>query len=131
MENGQPMKTENESGSQAGTLGASVKLLNSESMPLGASTSSKGRTTATMPKGSKKTWKSAELVELQSKAGLVAGALADFKTAKGVIVREEIAYTSPSGRVCKAIKLILLVQDVDLVAEKTTDGIDFCLVAED
>jgi hypothetical protein len=43
---------------------------------------------------------------------------------------KEPTYTAPSGRVCKAVKLFLIVEDVDLVAEKTPDGLDFNLVAE-
>jgi hypothetical protein len=44
---------------------------------------------------------------------------------------KETTYTAPSGRVCKAIKLILVVEDIDLVAVHTADGLDFDLVAED
>ena len=129
MVNGQPTKTGNAPELKAVTSDALAKSSNLGAMPLGASTSSQAPITATALKGSKKTWKSAELVELLSKAGLVAGALADFQAAKGMIVREEIAYTAPSGIVCRAIKLILLVEDVDLVAVKTADGLDFNLVA--
>ena len=99
------------------------------SMPLGGSQSSSRNTTATTPNGSTKIWSSAELAELQSKAGLVAGALADFQTAKGLVAVKETTYTAPSGRVCKAVKLFLIVEDVDLVAEQTADGLDFNLVA--
>jgi flavin-binding protein dodecin len=129
MGNGQPTRTGSGSASKADTSGGLAKSSNSAAMPLGASGNSNSNTAATTLNGSRKTWKNSELVELQSKAGLVAGALADFQTAKGLIVREEITYTAPSGRVCKAVKLILLVQDVDLVAEKTADGLDFYLVA--
>lgn len=131
MENGPPMKTEAEPAKPADTSGDSVKLQGSESMPLGASKSSPKPTNATTPKGSKKTLKNVALAGLRSKAGLVAGALADFQGAKGIIVREEIAYTAPSGRVCKAIKLILLVEDADLVAVVTKDGLEFDLVADE
>ena len=48
-----------------------------------------------------------------------------------MVVRQEIIYVSPSGRMCKAIKLILIARDADLVAVNTTDGLDFHLVAED
>lgn len=66
---------------------------------------------------------------MRSKAGIVAGALADFQTAKGRAVTQEIAYTAPSGRVCKAVKIILLIEDANLVVARTADGIDFNVVA--
>jgi len=129
MANGQRIRTDKESGKKVDTSAASKLLLRSESTGVGGLKSSKKTTTATMPKDSKKTWTSAELAALQSKAGLVAGAIADFQTAKGMIVRDEVTYTAPSGRVCKAIKLILIVEDMNLVAVKTDDGLDFNLVA--
>ena len=129
MENGQPTKTGSESERKAVTSGASISLPLSESTEGNASMNSRKSTTATMSKGSLKTWTSAELAVLRSKVGIVAGAIADFQTAKGRIVRDEVIYTAPSGRVCKAIKLILLVEDVDLVAVKTGDGTDFNIVA--
>lgn len=131
MANGRRTNKATEPASKAGTsadLGKSPQVENTDG---GALRSSQKTTTATMPKGSRKTWKIQELAELQSKIGLVAGALADFQTAKGRIVRDEVIYTAPSGRVCMGIKLILLVEDVDLVAVKTDDGVDFNLVAED
>lgn len=45
-------------------------------------------------------------------------------------MRKEMTYTLPSGRVGRAIKLILAVKEADLVAVKTDDGIEFNLVAE-
>lgn len=131
MANGQRTKTVRGSGSKAATLGGSTSWQPSANTEKGASKSLRKfmSTTATMSKGFRKIWKSAELAELQSKAGIVAGALADFTTAKGTVVRQEMTYTAPSGRVCKAIKLILLVEDMNLVAEKTEDGLDFNLVA--
>ena len=131
MENTQPMKTESGPVSPEDTLAASTKSKLVAVTAKEESTNSPGNTTATMPNGSKKIWTSAELAELGSKAGLVAGALADFQDAKGKISRREITYTAPSGRVCRAIKLILLVEDVDLVAEPTADGLEFRLVAEE
>jgi hypothetical protein len=129
MENGQPTKTGSESERKAVTSGASISLPLSESTEGNALMNSRKSTTATTLKGSLKTWTSAELAVLRSKVGIVAGAIADFQTAKGRIVRDEVIYTAPSGRVCKAIKLILLVEDVDLVAVKTGDGTDFNIVA--
>lgn len=130
MENGQPTNKESVSGSQADTSGDSIKSPNSDSMPLGASKSFRQRITATTPSASPKTWKSAELSALQSKIGLVAGALADFQEAGGVIALTEIAYSSPSGSKTMAVKMILLVPEINLVVADTTDGMDFSLVAD-
>lgn len=129
MANGQRTNKATEPASKADTSGASDLLLRSESTGVGGLKNSRKTTTATMLKGSKKTWTTAELEELRSKAGLVAGAIADFQTAKGMIVRDEVTYTAPSGRVCKAIKLILIVEDINLVAVNTADGLVFNLVA--
>ena len=129
MANGQRTSKATGRVSKAATSGAFDLSLHSESMGGAELKSSKKTTTATMPKGSGKTWTTAELAALQSKAGLVAGAIADFQGVKGRIVRDEVIYTAPSGRVCKGIKLILLVEDMNLVAEKTDDGLDFNLVA--
>ena len=129
MENGQLIKTEKEPEPKADTSDAST--LSPVSVPTDGSESRSlpKNTTATTLSGSRRIWKSVELEELQSKAGLVAGALADFQGAKGKVVRKEVTYTAPSGRVCKAIKLFLIVEDADLVAVKTPDGTDFNLVA--
>lgn len=130
MESLQPTKTENESGSKADTSDASTESGLVAVTEKNASMNLSSSTTAATPTDSKKTWKSAELSELQSKAGLVAGALADFQAAKGLVAVKETTYTAPSGRVCKAMKLFLIVEDCDLVAVKTADGLDFSLVAE-
>lgn len=131
MANGQRTKAGKESGLKAATLDASTSWQPSENTENGALMSSRKymSTTATTSKGLRKTWTSAELAVLKSKAGIVAGAIEDFQNAKGTVVRQEMTYTAPSGRVCKAIKLILLVEDMNLVADKTDDGIDFNLVA--
>lgn len=130
MESLQPTKTENESESKVDTSGGLIVSQQLESTDTAASSSSLQKTMpATTLSGSPKTWKSAELRALQSKAGLVAGALSDFQGAKGLVAVKETTYTAPSGRVCKAIKLFLIVEDVDLVAVKTADGLDFSLVA--
>lgn len=131
MENTQPIKTGSEQESKAATSGASTRSGLVADMAKNESTSSQPNTTATTRKGSKKIWKNADLAELRSKAGLVAGALADFQTAKGLVAVKETTYTAPSGRVCKALKLFLIVEDADLVAVKTADGLDFDLVADD
>jgi hypothetical protein len=130
MENTQSMKTKTGSESKVDTSDDSIKsrlVADSESKE---STSSSPSTNASTPKGSIKTWKSAELAELKLRAGLVAGALSDFQGAKGVVTTKEVTYTAPSGRTCKAIKVILIVPDADLVAEDTPDGLDFNLVVE-
>ena len=130
MENTQPTKTENESELKAATSDDSTKSELVAATEKSESTNSQPNTAATMSSASRRTWKSADLAELRSKAGLVAGALADFQTAKGLAAVKETTYTAPSGRKCKGIKLILIVEDVDLVAVRTADGLDFDLVAE-
>jgi len=130
MENTQSMKTKNESASKVDTSDGSIKSKLVAGSENSESTSSSPTTTAATPKGSTKTWTSAELAELKLRAGLVAGALADFQGAKGVVTNKEVTYTSPSGRTCKALKIILIVEDADLVAVDTPDGLDFDLVAE-
>jgi hypothetical protein len=130
MENGQPTKTKSEQELKVDISGDSPKLSNSEPMPLGVSPSSPSRTTATMLTASPKTYKNAELQALRLKIGLVAGALADFQSAGGMIVMDEVAYKKASGSENKAIKLLLFIRDADIVAERTPDGIDFDLVAE-
>lgn len=130
MENTQPTKTENESGSKADTSGDSTKSKLVAATANGESTSSQPSTTATTPNGSTKTWTSAGLAELQSKAGLVAGALRDFQDAKGIVVTTNVPYTLASGRRLVAVKIFLIVEDMNLVADKTADGLDFNIVAE-
>jgi hypothetical protein len=125
------MKTKREPASLVDTSGASIRSGLVAAMEPSESKNSSANTTATTQNASTKTWKSAELAELLSKAGLVAGALADFQTAKGLVAVKETTYKAPSGKVCKAIKLFLIVEDVDLVAVKTADGLDFNLVAEE
>lgn len=130
MANGQRTKTGNVSAKKADTLETLGKSADLESMPLGASESSSTITTATTRKGSQKTWKIAELQELKSKIGLVAGALADFQAAGGLVVTKKQTYTVPSGSTYTAIKLFLIVQDANIVAVQTEDGLEFDLVAE-
>lgn len=129
MGNGLPTKTEKESESKGDTsedLTKSRLVAVTEKPEL--KTSSITDTTATMPKDSQKTLKSAKLQVLRSKAGLVAGALSDFQAAGGTVVRQEMTYNLPSGTY-KALKFIIAVKEVDLVANKTSDGIILDLVA--
>ena len=121
MENTQPMKTENEHESQAVISDASTKSELVAATEKNGSTSSLPVTTATMPKGSKKTLTSAALAELRLKAGLVAGALADFQAAGGLVVAKNVE--NEPGKM--AVKLYLVADSLNLVAQKTPDGLDF------
>ena len=131
MENGQPTSTENESGSKAATSDGSMSSQPSESTVPAESKNSSPTTqaTATTRKGSKKTSKNVDLAVLKSKAGLVAGVISDWQTAKGGILRVELPYTMPSGRTYKALKLILFLPGHNIVAVDTPDGITFDIVA--
>ena len=121
MENTQPTKTKSESVSQVDTSGDSTRSrLVAVTEPAASKTSSPA-TTATMSKGSKKTWTSAALVELRSKAGLVAGALADFQAAGGLVVVKNIEYEP--GKFYP--KIILVADGLNVTVEKTADGLDF------
>ena len=124
MENTQPMKTKNESGSPADISGDSTRSAQVEATEKGASTNSSPTTTATMQSASKKTWTSAELAELRLKAGLVAGALADFQAAGGLVVTKNIEHEP--GKI--AVKVYLVADGLNIMAKKTPDGLD--LVAE-
>jgi hypothetical protein len=70
------------------------------------------------------------LDELRTKAGLVAGALADFQAAGGLVAVKNVEYTAPSGSKLTATRLYLVAEGLNLVAVNTADGIDFNLVAE-
>ncbi len=131
MENGQPTSTGNGNGSKADTSAGSMSSPPSESTVVAESRNSSPTTpsTATTRKGSKKTSKNVDLEELRSKAGLVAGVISDWQTAKGGILRVELPYTMPSGRTYKALKLILFLPEHDIVAVDTPDGITFDIVA--
>jgi hypothetical protein len=96
-------------------------------MPLGASKSSRKNMTATILRVLRKTWSNAELEELRRKAGLVAGALADFQAAGGLVVTKNMEYEGG-----KFVKIFLVVDKINLVAQRTADGMDFdiSLVAE-
>lgn len=60
----------------------------------------------------------------------MAGALRDFQDAKGIVVTTNVPYTLASGRRLVAVKIFLIVEDMNLVADKTADGLDFNIVAE-
>lgn len=125
MENGQHMKTGNESVSKADTSEDSTKLQALESMPLGESKNTHTTTPANIQNGSQKILKSAELTELQSRIGLVAAALSDFQEAKGRVIAREIPYTMPNGSTFTALKIFVFIEGASLVAEKTSDGTEF------
>jgi hypothetical protein len=130
MENGQPTKTASASENPADISDVSAQSVNSETMPLGELKNSSVITTATTQIVTPKTWKSAELLELESKAGLVAGALADFQAAGGLIHTKPFELNYPSGSKFTGVKIMLFVNHVNLVAKKTADGLVFRLVAE-
>jgi len=123
MANMQHTKMGKGKGSKAVTLAGLTKQL--ATMPLGASVSSSSITTATIPKGSPKIWTSAELEVLRSKIGLVAGALADFQRAGGLVAVRQI---DVDGR--SFAKIILVAEGINIETKRTVDGIDFYLVAE-
>ena len=127
MENMHNTPTESATG-EAATLAGSTKSKPKASMPLDGSKNTKRNTSATMSNVSPKTLKKMDLEALGLKIGLVAGAIADFQQAGGLVVMTQEEYLTSSGGNNKAIKLLLLVRDVDLVAERTTDGVDFRLV---
>lgn len=128
MANGQRTKTEKESESKVDT---SDDLTKSRLVAVTAKpeseTSSITDTTATMQNASLVTSKNAKLQALRSKAGLVAGALQDFQEAGATVVRQEMTYNLPSGTY-KALKFIIAVKEIDLVAVQTPDGIELDLV---
>lgn len=90
-------------------------------MENGESTSSPIATTATTLDASGKTWTNAELEELRLKAGLVAGALADFQSARGLVIVKNIEYEP--GKF--AVKMYLVAEGLNIRAQKTPDGLDF------
>ncbi|MCI0551299.1 MAG: hypothetical protein L0287_10110 [Anaerolineae bacterium] len=135
MANGQNTKQLKESEPKVDTSDDSTRSKNLESMPLGASGNLLPLpTTATTPNGSARIWTNAALAELQSKAGLVAGALADFQAAGGIVVVKNIEYEPNKF----SVKIYLVAEGVNVKAFKTADGLDFevqplgsNLVAED
>ena len=133
MVNGQPIQTEDESGNREAISDDLTVLPPSESTESEGSQNSSPPTaeTATTLNDSRWTLNSVELEVLKSKAGLVAGALADFVTARGWVVRDEVPYTPPNMRTCRALKIILIVPEYDVVAVETPDGLTFDVVAVD
>lgn len=128
MENIQPTKTKRGSGSPADTSDASTESALVADSASSASLNSSISTSANTPSDSLKTWTNAELAELRSRIGLVAGALFDFQTAGGLVAVQKIQYKSPSGRVLTATKLILVAEGLNLEVKDTPDGLDFELL---
>ncbi len=122
MENTQNTKTAKELGQKAATSDDLTLSPKQETTAKGASKSSRSRTTATTLRGFKATWTSAELEASRLKAGLVAGALADFQTAGGLVVVKNMEYEGG-----KFVKFFLVADNTDLVAAITADGIDFAI----
>lgn len=120
MENGQNTKAKSESEFQAATSDDSTKLSPAENTESNVSPSSSPTTTAASLNVSAKTWTPAELAVLKSKIGLVAAALGDFQGAKGLVAVKAIEH--PQG---KSLKIILVAEGLNLVAENTPDGLDF------
>lgn len=77
-------------------------------------------TTATILNASKKTWTSAGLAELRRKAGLVAGAIADFQAAGGLVAVKTVEYEP--GKTC--VKVFLVAENLNVKSQRTADGID-------
>lgn len=126
MANTQPTKTENVPASPADTSEDSIKSKLVAVTESGESKNSSSATTATTPSASPKTWTNAELEALKSKAGLVAGALADFQSAGGLVAVKSTSYER-YGLQWTATKLILVAEGLNLVAVDTPDGLDFDL----
>ena len=117
-------------GSASSTLGDLTKQRHKASTPLGASMSLSSGITATTQNDSQKTLTSAKLEELRSRIGLVAGALADWQTAGGLVAIKNMTGTLASGRTVKACRVVLAVDGYQLSVKMTPDGLDFDLVAE-
>lgn len=112
------------------TSGASGKSQAPNTAKRGSKNLSTSTTTAAIQKDSPPTSPKTELTVLKSKIGLVAGALADFQSAGGTVVRQEFTYNLPSGSY-KAFKFLVAVKEFDLVAVQTDDGIDLTVVGKD
>jgi len=116
--------------SASSTLGDLTKPPSKDSMPLGACKSLSSGITATTQSDLQKTLTSAKLEELRSRIGLVAGALADWQTAGGLVAIKNMTGTLASGRTVKACRVVLAVDGYQLSVKMTPDGLDFDLVAE-
>lgn len=127
MAKSQPSKTA--SASASSTSGVSIEPSGTEALPLGESMSLSVDTPATTPTASQKTWTNVELEALRSRLGLVAGACQDFQASGGMVWVKNISQMMPSGKRYSAVKMYLVVEDLDLKIEASKDGLDFELVA--
>lgn len=123
MGNMQPTKTGNESGKQADTSDGLTKSPPRDNMGSAASKSLRSRTTATTQRATKKTWTSAELAELKRKAGLVAGAIADFQAACGLVAVKNVEYEK--GKF--AVRIFLVAEGMSVKKVHTPDGFDISI----
>lgn len=124
MENMLSTKAASGPGSPGDLLDASTRSVQLATSDESGSRSSSPATNVGTPSGSEKTWTSAELDNLRLKIGLVAGALADFQAAGGLVAVKNIGYEAPSGS-RTATRLYLVAAGLNLVAVSTPDGIDF------
>jgi hypothetical protein len=131
MANTQHIKTEKESASKVDTSDDLIKSQSKADMPLGELKPLSKSTIATTQNASQKTLTSADLQELQSRIGLVAGALADFQTAGGLVVLKNEEATLPSGSPIYGMKIYLMVRGAKITKTQTADGLDLSLVAQE
>lgn len=81
---------------------------------------------ATMKKPSKKTLKNLDYPLLRLNASLITGSLGDWKATKGARVKAEtVILTQPNGKMYKAIKIFIAVDETDCEVVETKDGIEF------
>jgi hypothetical protein len=125
MANSPHTKIKAELEKKAVTSDVSTLPLGLESMVKGVSKSSLSPMTATIQNALRKTWTSAELEVLRSKAGLVAGALADFQAAGGLVVVRKVIVNEH----IQFPKIILVAGGISININETIDGIGFDLVA--
>lgn len=120
MANTQNIKTASESEPKAAISEDLAKSQKKASTGKAASRTFPSHITATTLNASKKTLKKVDLEVLRSKAGLVAGAIQDFQDAGGLVVLKNMEYEGG-----KFVKINLVAEGFDLVANHTVDGIDF------
>ena len=125
MANTQPMKTRKERALQAGTSGGLTLPLGKASTDSAESPSLSKPTTATMLNASQKIWTNAALEVLRSKAGLVAGALADWQAAGGLVVVKNVKISETMSYP----KIYLVADGLSIYIRHSVDGVEFDLVA--
>jgi len=125
MENSQPTKTENGPASPVDISGASTGSKPVAVTEKNESLSLSENMTATTQIDSPRIWTNAALEELRSKAGLVAGALADFQSAGGIVAVKTIETALPSGSTFMATKIYLVADGLSISIRKTPDGLEF------